>query len=65
MSGSGISSEATTWMITQSQQTGLVGQVQDTLAREYGTGVWLCTNPVTSFNVFWKQRIPQVTNPFR
>ena len=42
----------------------LAGQVQDTLAREYGTGVWLCTNPVTSFNEFWKQRVSQVITPF-
>ena len=40
----------------------LIGQVQDTLAREYGTGVWLCKNPGSSFNEFWKHRIPQVTN---
>ncbi|MEI8005065.1 MAG: glycosyltransferase family 39 protein [Bacteroidota bacterium] len=43
----------------------LVGQVSDTLAREYGTEVWLCKNPKTSFNEFWKQRTPQVANPFR
>jgi len=41
-----------------------VGQVQDTLAREYGTEVWLCKNPRSSFNEFWKQRTPLVTNPF-
>jgi len=42
----------------------LVEQVRDTLAREYGTGVWLCTNPKSSFNDFWKQRVIQITNPF-
>ncbi|MCX6280449.1 MAG: glycosyltransferase family 39 protein [Bacteroidetes bacterium] len=43
----------------------LINRVSDTLAREYGTGVWLCTNPRTSFNAFWKHRIPQITDPFR
>jgi hypothetical protein len=25
---------------------------------------WLCTGPHSSFNEFWKQRVPQITNPF-
>jgi hypothetical protein len=43
----------------------LIGKIENPLAREYGTGVWLCTNPRSSFNELWKQRIPQVTNPFQ
>ena len=42
----------------------LVAQVGDSLSRSYGTGVWLCTNPHSSFNEFWKQRVPQIPNPF-
>lgn len=42
----------------------LVGQIPDTLAREYGTEVWLCKNPRSGFNEFWKQRTPKVTDPF-
>ncbi len=42
-----------------------IGQVSDTLAREYGTGVWLFTNPRSSFKNFWESRVPQVTDPFR
>jgi hypothetical protein len=43
----------------------LIGKIENPLAREYGTGVWLCTNPKSSFNDFWRQRIPQITNPFQ
>ena len=43
----------------------LIGRIDNPLAREYGTGVWLCTNPHSSFNGFWKQRVPQITNPFQ
>jgi hypothetical protein len=32
-----------------------VGSVTDTLAREYGTGVWLCTNPRSDFD--WTCRL--------
>jgi hypothetical protein len=42
----------------------LVGSISDTMAREYGTSVWLGTKPVTSFNAFWKQRMVQVNSPF-
>jgi hypothetical protein len=41
-----------------------IGQIQNPLAREFGTGIWLCTNPHSSFNAFWRQRVRQVTNPF-
>ncbi|MEI6884377.1 MAG: glycosyltransferase family 39 protein [Bacteroidota bacterium] len=42
----------------------LIGRIENKYAREYGTGVWLCTNPHSGFNELWKQRILQVTNPF-
>jgi 4-amino-4-deoxy-L-arabinose transferase-like glycosyltransferase len=41
-----------------------IGKVTNPLSREYGTGVWLCTNPRASFNGFWKLRVAQVNNPF-
>lgn len=34
----------------------LIGRISDPDAREYGTGVFLCEEPVTSFNTFWKER---------
>ena len=34
----------------------LIGRISDPDAREYGTGVFLCEEPVTSFNVFWEER---------
>jgi hypothetical protein len=34
----------------------LVGRISDPDAREYGTGVFLCEEPVTSLNVFWEER---------
>lgn len=43
----------------------LIGKIENPLAREFGAGVWLCTNPNSSFNEFWGQRIPQITNPFQ
>jgi hypothetical protein len=42
----------------------LIGSINDTLAREYGTSVWLGTKPLTRFNAFWKQRMRQVNSPF-
>ncbi len=41
-----------------------IGRITNPLAREFNTGVWLCTGPHHSFNEFWKQRIAQITNPF-
>jgi hypothetical protein len=41
-----------------------IGRIQNQLAREFGVGVWLCTKPNSSFNEFWRQRVPRVTNPF-
>lgn len=43
----------------------IIGKIENPLAREYGTGVWLCTNPHSSFNEFMKQRVPQITSPFQ
>ncbi|MBG0858762.1 MAG: glycosyltransferase family 39 protein [Bacteroidales bacterium] len=34
-----------------------VGSISDPDAREYGTGVYLCRDPVASFNKFWVVRI--------
>jgi len=42
-----------------------VGQIENPLSREYGTQVWLCTNPRNSFNAFWKEKLSQITNPFQ
>jgi|GEM_PF-31225 len=41
-----------------------IGKIKNPLAREFGTGVWLCTKPRSSFNEFWRQRVPEVRNPF-
>ena len=37
-----------------------VGSISDPDAREYGTSVYLCTDPVMSFNSFWKKRLQQL-----
>jgi hypothetical protein len=42
----------------------IIGKVSNPLAREYGTTVYLGTNPVTSFNAFYRKRIREITNPF-
>ncbi|MHC1777364.1 MAG: glycosyltransferase family 39 protein [Lentimicrobium sp.] len=34
----------------------LAGRIENQNAREYGTGVYVCSGPVTSFNDFWKER---------
>ncbi len=36
--------------------TRLIGRISDPHAREYGAAVYLCENPVTSFNDFWRDR---------
>lgn len=41
-----------------------IGSISNPLAREYGTSVWLCRDPVTSFNSFWREIRPQVQSPF-
>ncbi len=37
----------------------LVGRISDPDAREFGTGIYLCQDPVYSFNKFWKARTAQ------
>ena len=37
----------------------LVGRISNPDAREYGIGVYLCEEPVMSFNDFWKARLKQ------
>jgi hypothetical protein len=34
-----------------------IGSIRNPDAREFGTGVYLCQEPVMSFNYFWNQRI--------
>ena len=34
-----------------------IGHITHPDAREYGTSVFLCEEPVTSFNLFWVERI--------
>jgi hypothetical protein len=34
----------------------LIGKISDPHAREYGAQVYLCEDPVTSFNDFWRER---------
>jgi hypothetical protein len=41
-----------------------IGRIENPLAREYGVGVWLYTNPRSSFNKFWDERVHRVTNSF-
>ncbi len=43
----------------------LIGRIQNPLAREKGTGVWLCRNPHSSMAVFWAERARQVKAVFR
>jgi len=38
----------------------LVGQVENPLARERGTGVYLCRNPRRDLQVFWDERVAMV-----
>jgi len=40
----------------------LVGRISNPDAREYGIGVYLCEEPVCSFNDFWKDRLSQLEN---
>jgi hypothetical protein len=35
----------------------VIGKISNVHAREYGTTVYLCSKPVSSFNVFWKERL--------
>ena len=38
----------------------LVGKISNPDAREYGTAVYLCENPVISFNQFWSDRLKRL-----
>lgn len=38
----------------------LVGSISNPDAREYGTSVFLCQDPVASFNDFWKERLSEL-----
>jgi hypothetical protein len=42
----------------------LIGKISNPLAREYGTSVYLGTNPVAPFNPFWEQRVSEIRSPF-
>ncbi len=38
----------------------LIGRIQDTRAREHGTAVYLCQEPVAPFSLLWAKRIEEV-----
>ncbi len=38
----------------------LTGAISDPDAREYGVSVYLCEEPLTSFNAFWKERTKDI-----
>lgn len=42
----------------------LVGKIRNPLAREYGTQVYLCQQPRTSFSQFWSERVAELESPF-
>ncbi|RYU96730.1 glycosyltransferase family 39 protein [Emticicia agri] len=42
----------------------LVGKISNPLAREYGTQVYLCQKPRTSFSEFWYKRVAGLESPF-
>lgn len=42
----------------------LVGKISDPLAREYGTQVYLCQKPKSSFSEFWNKRVTEIESPF-
>ncbi len=41
-----------------------IGRISNINAREYGTTVYLCSNPKSSFNEFWAEVIESVEDPF-
>ncbi|MBV6439833.1 MAG: hypothetical protein EPGJADBJ_01487 [Saprospiraceae bacterium] len=43
----------------------LVGRIENPLAREYGTGVWLCRSPRSDVAAFWAERVGMVKAVFR
>lgn len=38
----------------------VVGSISNQHAREFGTTVWLCEDPVVDFNEFWSERLKQL-----
>lgn len=42
----------------------VVGKITNINAREYGTTVYLCTKPKSSFNTFYKEVVETVEDPF-
>jgi len=42
----------------------LIGKIENPLAREYGTGVWLCREPRSSLQEFWGERVREVRAVF-
>ena len=40
----------------------LIGRISDCDAREFGCEVYLCEDPMTSFNQFWKKRLELLNN---
>ena len=38
----------------------LIGRISNPDAREFGTAVYLCEDPVMSFNKFWTERLKQL-----
>ncbi|MBT8263259.1 MAG: glycosyltransferase family 39 protein [Bacteroidia bacterium] len=41
-----------------------IGSISNMNAREYGTTVYLCSKPRSSFNSFWAEIVEQVDSPF-
>jgi hypothetical protein len=39
-----------------------IGGVENPLAREFGTKVYLCTKPKSSFNMFWKTTVQNLSH---
>jgi hypothetical protein len=37
-----------------------IGRISNPMAREFGTGVFLCRNPKLSFNEFWRKTIQKI-----
>lgn len=42
----------------------IIGSISNPLAREYGVKVYLCQDPVHSFNAFWRDIVKEVESPF-
>ncbi len=46
------------------QDIELIGAISNPNAREFGTAVYLCRNPRSSFNEFWAEVLESVEDPF-